>query len=122
MGHGDTTSIAIPKRITTFKANEKIVHAVAGAKHSIAMTQGNGILFSWGMGDQGRLGNGHEIGCLVPERIPMNGAGIPDGDDMCMYISTGEAHSAMVTANGNVYTWGVGSHGRQAQTQYKIVF
>ena len=92
--------------------NEKIVHAVAGAKHSIAMTQGNGILFSWGMGDQGRLGNGHEIGCLVPERIPMNGAGIPDGDDMCMYISTGEAHSAMVTANGNVYTWGVGSHGR----------
>jgi|TARA_B110000208_G_C11593317_1_gene367127 E3 ubiquitin-protein ligase HERC2 len=116
LGHGDTQSLSIPKRITTFKENEKIINALAGAKHSVAVTSGNGLIFSWGMGDQGRLGNGQEIGCLLPSKIPMNGPGVLAGDDMCMHVATGEAHTAMVTASGNVYTWGVGSHGRLGRT------
>ena len=105
LGHGDTKSLSLPKKIASaFKSTDRIVNAVAGAKHSIAISQGNGDLFSWGMGDQGRLGNGSEVGSLVPLKV--NLSHVEDGDEMCMYLATGEAHSAICTVNGHVYTWG----------------
>ena len=107
LGHGDTKSLSLPKKIASaFKSTDRIVNAVAGAKHSIAISQGNGDLFSWGMGDQGRLGNGSEVGSLVPLKV--NLSHVEDGDEMCMYVATGEAHSAICTVNGHVYTWGKG--------------
>ena len=111
LGHGDTQSLSVPKRIAAaFKVSDRIVNAVAGAKHSVAITAGNGVLFSWGMGDQGRLGNGSEVGSLVPQKVGLGD--VEDGDALCVYVATGESHSALCTANGRVYTWGVGSHGR----------
>jgi alpha-tubulin suppressor-like RCC1 family protein len=113
LGHGDTKSLSLPKKIVTgnnIKATDRIVNAVAGAKHSLAISQGSGHLFSWGMGDQGRLGNGTEVGSFIPQKVLLSH--VEEGDDICTYVATGEAHSAICTAKGHVYTWGVGSHGR----------
>ena len=112
LGHGDTISTSFPRKITT-EFPDKIASVAAGAKHTLAITLNDGLLFAWGNGDQGRLGNGLETGYLVPKRIEFETSrDLKPGDDMCLDISAGEAHSGLVTASGKIYTWGVGSHGR----------
>ena len=121
LGHGDTTTLRAPKKITRLKSSMRIRMAVAGAKHSVAITQDDGYLYAWGHGDKGRLGNNSEIGTLVPIRVEKMISGLTankrssGGNDnviMFVHVSAGEAHSAAVTVDGNVFTWGTGSHGR----------
>jgi len=72
-----------------------------GNKHGAAISA-NGDLYTWGSNSSGQLGNG-EIGGYVdtPTKVP----GISD----VVSVSLGSAHSAAITANGDLYTWGCNS-------------
>lgn len=63
-------------------------------------------MYSWGEGDEGKLGHGDRAGCDVPRRIAaLQGREIAD-------VACGGAHSAAITAAGEVFTWGKGRYGR----------
>ena len=64
LGHGDETGENIPKEITTLK-EQKIFLISAGEANSAAITQRN-ELYIWGVGLNGRLGNGKTSNVLRP--------------------------------------------------------
>lgn len=66
-----------------------------------------GVIYTWGHGDNGRLGNGDKRGTLLPllnEYLSTRG--------VVVYIAAGEAHSAAITDSGALFTFGDGSFGR----------
>jgi len=89
-----------------------------GDKHGAAITE-NGDLYTWGSNESGQLGYG-EIGSYskIPTRVP----GIAD----VVSVSLGDVHSAAITVNGDLYTWGSNWHGQlghgsnKRYTQYVI--
>ena len=105
LGHGDTNDYDRPKLVHRLKS-EVIRSAAAGAKHSVCVSQ-SGDIWSFGHGDNGRLGNGATQGSLVPERTE----GRVRGSNV-VFVAAGEAHSACIDDRGRLYTWGMGSYGR----------
>jgi len=75
--------------------------AFCGSCHTLTVTK-EGQLFSCGNGEKGALGHNDRNNRLVPTRVEALhsvGAKIVTG-------SAGETHSAVVTDNGTLYTWG----------------
>lgn len=104
----DEYSDAVGRGVAAVKAdpNDIIIARVScGWDHCLALDV-NGRTFSWGSGQNGKLGHGNEdnfaIPCIVPalENIPVS------------IISAGCEHSCAVSADGYVYTWGHGDGGR----------
>jgi alpha-tubulin suppressor-like RCC1 family protein len=105
LGHGDTQDQFTPRCIQKLKS-EVISMVAGGAKHSLAVSQ-SGDVWSFGHGDNGRLGNNSTRGSLVPERTQGK-----VNTENCIFVAAGESHSACVDDRGNVYTWGTGTYGR----------
>ena len=77
----------------------------ANRHHSLAVTA-DGSLFSWGDGEDGKLGVGDEDMRIVPTLVQ----GELKGKTVAQ-VSAGEQHSACVTADGELYAWGYLSNG-----------
>jgi len=105
LGHGDTATVDRPKLVDVLKG-KMIKMTGAGSKHSLAISN-KGDLYTFGHGDNGRLGNNERRGCLSPEIV----GGILDGV-FVVYCDAGEAHSALIDDNGVLYVFGAGSYGR----------
>lgn len=74
-----------------------------GFSHTACVTDG-GVLWSWGHGDDGRLGHGDLKARLVPEPVEpqrFNCARVAA-------VACGARHSAAVTKDGALFTWGRG--------------
>lgn len=77
----------------------------SGGKHCLALSS-DGDVYSWGEGDDGKLGHGTKSSCDRPRIIEcLRGKEVVD-------IACGGAHSGCLTANGELYTWGKGRYGR----------
>ena len=59
LGRGTEESAAEPM-IVSGLLGQRVVHIAAGCEHSIALTE-NGVLYTWGHGDGGRLGRGDNV-------------------------------------------------------------
>lgn len=63
-------------------------------------------ILSWGDGEDGKLGHGDTLTLDTPKLI----------DSLLskriFYIACGGAHSAAITSEGELYTWGQGQYGR----------
>ena len=105
LGHGDTQDQYQPKAIQRLKS-EVIRMVAGGAKHALAVSQ-SGDVWSFGHGDNGRLGNNSTRGSLVPEKTQGKVS-----TENCIFVAAGESHSACIDDKGNVYTWGTGTYGR----------
>ena len=65
-----------------------------------------GEVYSWGEGDDGKLGHGNKNSCDRPRVVDaLRGRDI-------ISVSCGGAHSAAITATGELFTWGKGRYGR----------
>lgn len=63
-------------------------------------------VFSWGEGDDGKLGHGNRLSLEKPRLIEaLKSKRVRD-------IACGSSHSAAITSNGELYTWGLGEYGR----------
>lgn len=63
-------------------------------------------VYSWGEGEEGKLGHGDRLSYDKPKLIEaLSGVSITD-------IACGSAHSAAITSSGNLFTWGKGRYGR----------
>ena len=79
--------------------------SVAGAYHSLALTA-EGAVWSWGRGYYGQLGHGDEHDQWQPKKIEAFAG------QRVVAVSAGNIHSLALTANGALWSWGGGTHGR----------
>jgi len=85
-----------------------IVYSAAGEEHSAAVSSA-GLLYTWGLAEDGRLGLGPLVcnkGQIV--RCPARVQSVTTAE----LVACGDAHTAVVTGDGLLVTFGRGSHGR----------
>ncbi|XP_053987984.1 E3 ubiquitin-protein ligase HERC2 isoform X2 [Hylaeus volcanicus] len=106
LGLGNDSNVCEPKPIpflSQYVIKKVAVHS--GGKHALALTQ-DGKVFSWGEGEDGKLGHGNCLSLDKPRLIEsLKSKRIRD-------IACGSGHSAAITSIGELYTWGLGEYGR----------
>eukprot|EP01083_Nonionella_stella_P191782 709582_1 len=105
VGHGDTPEIAVPSAIIGFEG-EGIAEVGCFASHVIALTE-SGKVYTWGKGDNGRLGHGNAVQQSHPKRVR-----IGKDDISCVRVSAGLGFSVALDSDGKVWTFGQGSSGQ----------
>ncbi|KAL8615071.1 hypothetical protein ACOMHN_013605 [Nucella lapillus] len=108
LGLGDSNNQPFPMKLAfeTKHGIKKISSSKGSDGHTLALSI-DGEVFSWGDGDYGKLGHGSNSTVKTPKLVagPFLGKKIK-----C--ISAGYRHSAAVTEEGELYTWGEGDYGR----------
>ncbi|CAG9815842.1 unnamed protein product [Phaedon cochleariae] len=106
LGLGESSNQSLPKHVRLDAVVKRLSSSKGCDGHTLALTE-SGHVFSWGDGDYGKLGHGNCATHKQPERItgPFAGTTIK-------YINAGYRHSAAITEEGRLYTWGEGDHGR----------
>ncbi|XP_077975128.1 E3 ubiquitin-protein ligase HERC2-like isoform X2 [Styela clava] len=101
-----TSNVSTPtivSHLSSYYVKKVAVHS--GGRHAMALTS-TGVVFSWGDGEDGKLGHCNRADCHKPRLIEaLKGELIVD-------IACGSSHSAAVTLKGRLYTWGQGNYGR----------
>jgi len=100
----NTSDVHKPRRVETL-TNLGVVLVAAARHHSLALTK-EGAVYSWGHGKGGRLGHGDEEVRMFPERVESL-RNIPIAK-----ISASENHTAVISIQGVVFTWGSDSYGQ----------
>ncbi|XP_027837521.2 probable E3 ubiquitin-protein ligase HERC1 [Aphis gossypii] len=106
LGLGNSSNQPVPKRININCKIKQVSSSKGCDGHSLALSD-TGEVYSWGDGDYGKLGHGDVATHKEPKLIqgPFIGKVIE-------LVSAGYRHSAAVTSDGQLYTWGEGDHGR----------
>ena len=106
LGLSHCNNVSVPRQLTAL--SQYVVKKVAvhsGGKHSMALTV-DGRVFSWGEGDDGKLGHCSRLSCDTPRLIEaLKSKRIRD-------IACGSSHSAAISSAGELFTWGCGEYGR----------
>lgn len=113
LGHNERVDVRIPKEIVGL--GSKIVQVSAGGglvrvAHTLLLTN-TGRVLSFGTGQYGALGHGFSAAKQLPDVLQ------PTPIQALRHVtvtnvSAGELHSACVTSDGDVYTWGDGFCGQ----------
>ena len=103
LGHGVQQDTELPGKIEAL-AGQRVVVVSAGGSHSLAITA-DGAVWSWGSGDDGRLGHGDtQLQLLLKKVEAFAGRSV-------IAVSAGDSHSLAITADGAVWSWGQGGLG-----------
>ena len=104
LGLGDTSDQHEPTFMDALRG-VAVRQLACGSGHTCILTQ-DGEVFSWGRGDDGRLGHGDNGWKYVPRLVhAMAGKVVVE-------ITCGSYHTAAVTNNGELFTWGGGMYGK----------
>ena len=104
LGLGNNDCRLNPELITSIESI-RIVKVTCGWDHCIALDS-KGKTLSWGSGQNGKLGHGTEENISVP-------CYIPSLENLCVVsIAAGCEHSAAITDDGSIMSWGHGDGGR----------
>ncbi|XP_061887279.1 probable E3 ubiquitin-protein ligase HERC1 isoform X3 [Entelurus aequoreus] len=108
LGLGDSNNQSMPKKLVLepHRNMKKVSSSKGSDGHTLAITM-EGEVFSWGDGEYGKLGHGNSATQKYPKIIqgPLIGK-------VVVCVSAGYRHSAAVTNDGELYTWGEGDFGR----------
>ncbi|XP_038130884.1 probable E3 ubiquitin-protein ligase HERC1 isoform X2 [Cyprinodon tularosa] len=108
LGLGDSNNQSMPKKLVLepHRNMKKVSSSKGSDGHTLAITV-EGEVFSWGDGEYGKLGHGNSATQKHPKIIqgPLSGK-------VVVCVSAGYRHSAAVTNDGELYTWGEGDFGR----------
>ena len=103
LGLGDTNDRACPVLVEPLRARGGVKHIACGSGHTVILTD-DGLVLTWGRGDDGRLGHGDNGWKYVPRVVEA----LPP----CVQATCGSYHTAAVTVDGELYTWGGGMYGK----------
>lgn len=106
LGHGDNVTQLKPKLIKALLGH-RIIQVACGSRDAQTLALSDeGMVFSWGDGDFGKLGRGGSEGCNVPQNIErLNSYGV-------IQIECGAQFSLALTKVGEIWTWGKGDYFR----------
>jgi len=105
LGHGDTTPQNLPRHLEYFR--QYTLTWVAGGTFHSAGTTDQGLLFTWGGGTYGKLGQQDTMNSLTPRPCKSLQAGAH-----FVQVDCGVFHTMAVTKLGDVYTFGFNGNGR----------
>nr|XP_014345328.1 PREDICTED: probable E3 ubiquitin-protein ligase HERC1 [Latimeria chalumnae] len=102
LGLGDSNNQTTLKKLSfdPHRAIRKISSSKGSDGHTLAVTA-EGEVFTWGDGDYGKLGHGNNHTQKYPRMVQA-----PLFRKVVVCVSAGYRHSAAVTAEGELYTWG----------------
>ncbi|OAE31917.1 hypothetical protein AXG93_4485s1040 [Marchantia polymorpha subsp. ruderalis] len=96
---------SVQPRIVKGTRELQFVRVACGAAHTVALT-GSGDVYTFGQGAFGALGHGSKDDIDSPKLVEtLWGLGI-------VQVACGENHSAALSADGQVFTWGRGKYGQ----------
>ena len=103
---GDTVNRWVPMLVTGLQGRDVI--GVAAGKHHTICTTADGCAFTWGESMFGALGLGVD---KARKHVPTQVKGELQSQAI-VQVAAGENHSACVTGDGSVYTWGNNAQGQ----------
>jgi len=101
-----------PRRIQGLRS--KMVSVAAGELHSVAVAE-NGMVYTWGWGENGRLGHGSERTLYEPTLLPLH-------DEVVVAAACGAGHTMICTRDGTVLSWGLGTNGQLGHGRWRNRF
>jgi RCC1 and BTB domain-containing protein len=104
-GHGAMDGHQCTPRLLERLATKRIVQVSACGFHTACLSDAD-ELYTWGEGKFGRLGHGNESNCHSPRLVESLLGKKP------RQVGCGGFHSAVVTEDGRLYTFGGGEHGQ----------
>jgi alpha-tubulin suppressor-like RCC1 family protein len=104
---GDATLTSVSTPVTTFAGGTdwKQVSGVSGVSAHTAAIKTDGTLWTWGLGTNGRLGNGVTTGNISTPVTTFAGG------TNWKQVSAGYRHTAAIKTDGTLWTWGNGGNG-----------
>ena len=118
LGLGDTQNSLVPVWVGAEEefGGSPVLMAACGNSHTLAVTKA-GTLWSWGVGDDGRLGHNDDNNRLVPTQVEAQHF----GRAKIVSAAAGESHSGAVTQHGCLYTWGQGTRvGEEDEEDHQV--
>jgi alpha-tubulin suppressor-like RCC1 family protein len=82
--------------------------AACGSAHTLLLSEDGAAIFATGSGPQGKLG----LGSAEPQPRPVRLRGPAFAGAPVVAVAAGANHSAAVTVDGALWTWGEGAHGQ----------
>ena len=119
MEHGCVVNSTVPYLVGAREfRGAAVVMAACGESHTLVVTN-DGALWACGRGEDGQLGLDDGANRLRFERV---GAGAFGGARI-VAVAAGGNHSAAVTEDGTLWTWGYGGHGSlgHGDKEYRLV-
>lgn len=108
LGHGNSDDKLTPTLVQALEDYRVVDVALgSGDSHTLCLTE-DGLIFAWGDGDYGKLGNGSCNGSQLPILI----SNLPK----VKKVYAGSQFSVALTCEGKIYTWGKGMGGRLGHT------
>ena len=104
-GHGTTEGHQSKPKMVEALSSKKIILVAAGYNHTACICE-NGEPYTWGEGQDGRLGHGDETSHSIPKLVNAL-AGKKTKEIAC-----GCCHTIVRTENGSVYSFGKGEEGQ----------
>lgn len=104
LGIGDTSDQDEPTHVDALRG-VGVRQIACGSGHTVVLTT-EGEVYTWGRGDDGRLGHGDNGWKYVP-RVAQSLAG-----QSIVQVTCGSYHTAAVAVNGDLFTWGGGMYGK----------
>src|SRR6266852_3405575 len=77
--------------------------AAAGASH-VAVIDGSGNVWTWGLNTNGQLGNGS----ITTSTLPVQVAGLSG----VIQVAAGASHTVALKSDGTVWAWGYNNYGQ----------
>ena len=122
LGHGDDFCHPAPKLVDALhpkRIGSPACSVAAGANHSAVLTE-NGKVFLFGLNRNSQCGAPARCdSILLPTPLEASEKatsgynwGTPSGGGKIVDVVCGKSHSAFLTADGNVFTWGGSTYGR----------
>ena len=101
---GDNSTVSKSSPVSVVGGFTDWCQVSAGGEHSAAVRT-NGTIWSWGNGNNGRLGNNSTIARSSPVSV------VGGFTDWCQ-VSAGESHSVGIRTNGTLWSWGYNNNGQ----------